>query len=153
MLLGFCPHEVPVCNWNMAEMVRTAHSKRGPGIILWGGTSVIPGPPFGVSLAISTFSPSVHSPQMVWECVCVYVEWTWSTHYVGISTYQFVPYYASAMHKHTHPQTICGQWTNGAKSGYCHLFCGGYVKLWLIECVSPVWSVLQGYRQVWVGTG
>ena len=23
-------------------------------------------------------------------------------HYVGISTYQFIPYYASAIHKHTH---------------------------------------------------
>ena len=23
-------------------------------------------------------------------------------HYIGISTYQFIPYYASAIHKHTH---------------------------------------------------
>ena len=29
-------------------------------------------------------------------------------HYIGISTYQFIPYYASAIPKHTyiHPQTI-----------------------------------------------
>ena len=57
----------------------------------------------------------VRSPQMVWECVCVCVgacacvrvcgwtEWTWSMHYVGISTYQFIPHYASAIQcKHTH---------------------------------------------------
>ena len=51
---------------------------------------------------------------MVWECVlvwerereseCVWTEWTWSMHYIGISTYQFILYYASAIHKHTHPQ-------------------------------------------------
>ena len=70
-------------------------------------------------------APSVHGPQMVWECVCVCVcvyvwtEWTWSTQYIGISTYQFIPYYASAIHAHTHPQTIWGQRTDGAKSGYC----------------------------------
>ena len=27
-------------------------------------------------------------------------------HYVGISTYQFVPYYASAVHKHTHTRNL-----------------------------------------------
>ena len=37
-------------------------------------------------------------------CVCVHVwtEWTWSMHYIGISTYQFIPYYASAIHKPMH---------------------------------------------------
>ena len=27
-------------------------------------------------------------------------------HYVGISTYQFIPYYASAIHKHTHTRIL-----------------------------------------------
>jgi len=30
------------------------------------------------------------------------MEWTWSMHYIGLSTYHFIPYYAIAMHKHTH---------------------------------------------------
>ena len=58
-------------------------------------------------------SVSVCSPQMEWlwvwdwECVCACVctEWTSSMHYVGTSTYlfyQFILYYASAIHKHTH---------------------------------------------------
>ena len=39
-------------------------------------------------------------------CVRVCVEWTWSVHYVGISTYQFIPYYAIAIHKHTHTRIL-----------------------------------------------
>ena len=39
-------------------------------------------------------------------CVCVWTEWTWSMHYAGISTYQFIPYYASAIHKHTHTRIL-----------------------------------------------
>ena len=35
-------------------------------------------------------------------CVCVWTEWSWSMHYIGISTYQFIPYCASAIHKHMH---------------------------------------------------
>ena len=35
-------------------------------------------------------------------CVCVWMEWTWSMQYVGIYTYQFIPYYASAVRKHMH---------------------------------------------------
>ena len=27
-------------------------------------------------------------------------------HYAGISTYQFIPYYASAIHKHTHTHIL-----------------------------------------------
>ena len=27
-------------------------------------------------------------------------------HYAGISTYQFIPYYASAIHKHTHTRIL-----------------------------------------------
>ena len=34
--------------------------------------------------------------------VGVGMEWTWSKHYIGISTYQFIPCYASAIHKHAH---------------------------------------------------
>ena len=52
-------------------------------------------------------------------CVCVCTEWTWNMHYLGISTYQFIPYYASATSTCTHPQTIWGWQTNGAKSEYC----------------------------------
>ena len=66
-------------------------------------------------------------PWIVWNCVyvcaCVWMEWNWSTHYVGISTYQFILYYTSATytqaHAHMHPQTIWRQQTDGAKSGYC----------------------------------
>ena len=40
-------------------------------------------------------------------CVCVCVDgMNLSMHYVGISMYQFILYYASAIHKHMHPQTI-----------------------------------------------
>ena len=51
---------------------------------------------------------SVRGPQVVWKCVCVCVrmEWTWSMHYVGTSTYQFIPYYASAIHKPTHTHIL-----------------------------------------------
>ena len=35
-------------------------------------------------------------------CACVCMDWTWSMHYAGISTYQFIPYYVSAIHRHTH---------------------------------------------------
>ena len=52
-----------------------------------------------------TFSP-ISSQSSNGVCVCVHVcvcaEWTWSMHYIGISTYQFIPYYASVIHKHTH---------------------------------------------------
>ena len=54
---------------------------------------------------MSTFSPVSSWPSNGFRmcvCVCVWTEWTWSMHYVGISTYQFIPYYASAIHKHTH---------------------------------------------------
>ena len=55
---------------------------------------------------MSTFSPvgwpSNGMRMSVCVCVCVWTEWTWSMHYVGISTYQFIPYYASAIRKHTH---------------------------------------------------
>ena len=70
---------------------------------------------------LSTFRQSVP----VWQrecvcvcvcvCMCVWTEWTWSMHNVGISTYQFILYYASAVytaHALTHPQTIWGQQTS-----------------------------------------
>ena len=54
-------------------------------------------------------APSVCGPQMVCVCVCmclcvcvcmcVWTEWTWSMYYAGIFTYQFIPYYASAIHR------------------------------------------------------
>ena len=34
-------------------------------------------------------------------CMCVWTEWTWSMHYFGISTDQFIPCYASVIHTHT----------------------------------------------------
>ena len=59
-------------------------------------------------------APSVRCPQMVWECVCVWMEWTWSMHYVGRSTYQFIPYYASATSTRTHASSnhlrIANRW-------------------------------------------
>ena len=53
--------------------------------------------------AMSTFSPvgSLSSNGMR-ICVYVWTEWTWSMQYVGISTYQFITYYASVIHMHTH---------------------------------------------------
>ena len=51
-------------------------------------------------------APLVHGRQMVWECVCVCAcvgtERTWSMHYISISTYQFILYYARTIHKHMH---------------------------------------------------
>ena len=38
----------------------------------------------------------------VCESVCVWTEWTWSIQYIGISTYQFILYHASAIYKHMH---------------------------------------------------
>ena len=153
---------------------------------------------------------SVHGLQMVWECVCVFkffggmvcvwMEWTWSIRYVGISTsvhsvpchyytqvgwcacgwnelevcgmlaypHQFIPYHATTIHKpfipyhattihkssfrtmpllyasqhtHTHPQTIWGQRTNGAKSGYCHLRMSAWKMFCLEQHVHWVKSV------------
>ena len=87
----------------------------------------------GDSMAKSTFSPvSSLSSDGINVCVCVCMEWTWSVHYIGISTYQFILYYASVYtHMHaciwvqtharicTHFHIIWGQQTNGAKSGHC----------------------------------
>ena len=43
-------------------------------------------------------------------------------HYVGISTYQPIPYNASATHKHTHTHASSNHLrtaNDGAQSGYC----------------------------------
>ena len=63
---------------------------------------------------MSTFSPvGLQSSNGISVCVCVcvcawrvYMEWTWSVHYIGISTYQFIPYYAIAVHKHSHTRIL-----------------------------------------------
>ena len=76
---------------------------------------------------MSSFSPiSLQSSSGMRMCVricaCVWVEWTWMMHYVGILVYQFIPYYASVYtqaHTQSPPHTIWGQWTDRAKSGYC----------------------------------
>ena len=90
--------------------------------------------------AMSTFSPvGSRSSNGMRMCVCVCTEWTWSMHYAGISTaYQFIPYYVNAIlytqaHAHTHPQTIWGQQTDGANSGYCQR---GF--LYPVSTVKPV---------------
>ena len=76
-------------------------------------------------LAMSTFSPAnSRSSNGMIMCVCVCARARacvdgMTTQYVGISSHQFIPYCASAIHKHTHPQTIWGQRTDGAKSGHC----------------------------------
>ena len=44
--------------------------------------------------------------QQMCVCVCVRIERTWSMHNVSISTYQFIPYYASATRKHTHTRIL-----------------------------------------------
>ena len=63
----------------------------------------------GAERAMSTFSPvgswSSNGMRMC-VCVCVWTEWTWNLHYFGISTYQFIPFYASAIHKHTHTRIL-----------------------------------------------
>ena len=50
----------------------------------------------------------VHVCVCVRACVraCVWIEQVRSMHYVGISTYQLISYYASAIHKHTHTRTL-----------------------------------------------
>ena len=104
---------------------------------------------------------SVGGPQMVWVFVCVCVDrmnLKYALHsyiYIYISTYQFIPYYASVythlhtnthLHTHLHAHThilkpFWGQWTDGAKSEYiafisfdvdilqkiCVCVCGGVV--------------------------
>ena len=99
--------------------------------------------PFFLTFTITWQCPllalSVHSLQMVWECVCVHIyvcmctEWTWSMQYISISTYMSVhcvicqcyvhkqyisiSTYMSVhsvicqcyVHKHMHPQTTWGQ--------------------------------------------
>ena len=47
-------------------------------------------------------------------------------HYVGISTYQFIPYYASAIHKHTHTRILKpfeDSEQTGPKVHRAHFFC------------------------------
>ena len=66
-------------------------------------------------------APSVHGPQMVWECVCVCMracvrnelEVCTTLAYPHISSFRTMPSTG------THPQTIWGQQTDGAKRGYC----------------------------------
>ena len=58
----------------------------------------------GEFLAMFTFSP-ICSRSSKW-CVCVWTEWTWSMYYTGIFTYQFIPYYASAIRKHMHTHIL-----------------------------------------------
>ena len=54
-------------------------------------------------LAISTFSPiGSWSSNGMRVCVCM----DRSMHYVGISTYQFISYYASAIHKHMYTRIL-----------------------------------------------
>ena len=65
-----------------------------------------------IKWTMSTFSPislwSSNGMRMcVSQCVCVYgMNLTYIIHYAGISTYHLILCYASAIHKHTHPQTI-----------------------------------------------
>ena len=63
-----------------------------------------------ISWAMSTFSFSpVKWYENVYVCVCVCTELKYALRW---HTYQFIPYYASALltqaHAHTHPQTIHG---------------------------------------------
>ena len=84
-------------------------------------------------LAMSTFSRPIGSQSsnglMVWEsaCVraCVHVHGMNLMHYVGITTYQSIKYYASTIQKHTRilKPFQWGQRTDGAKSGYCRFCC------------------------------
>ena len=101
-------------------------------------------------------APSVRGPQMVWECVCVCVcvwtEWTWHMHYAGISTHQFTPHYATqATHAHAHPQTIWGQQTNRAKSGYGHIILGCVLFISIYTCVCPPVFTCKRKLCVWYG--
>ena len=67
-------------------------------------------------LGVLAMSSLVHCPQMIWECVSVCgrneLEACATLAYPHVSVH-FV---------HMHPQTIWGQWTDGAKSGYCRIF-------------------------------
>ena len=59
-------------------------------------------PPDLAFLAVSTFSPiSSLSSNGMRMCVCV-DGMNLSTHCAGISTYQFIPYCANAIHSHMH---------------------------------------------------
>ena len=75
--------------------------------------------------AVSTFSPiSLWSRNGMCVCVCVCVcvmnlkyALNWHINIIFISSFRTVP--VPQAHAHMHPQTIWGQWTDGAKSGYC----------------------------------
>ena len=85
-------------------------------------------------------------------CVCVWYGKTWSVHYVGMSTCQFIPYYARArMHTCMLSHTIWGLWTDGAKSGYGILTLGALVLPVTVE-VTPAWSLVTSPSfTAWLG--
>ena len=73
-----------------------------------------------IFLAMSTFSPvGSRSSNGMRMCVCGWNELEICTTlaYPHISSFCTMP--VPQAHTHTHPQTIWGQWTDGAKSGYC----------------------------------
>ena len=79
----------------------------------------------------SLLAPSVCYPQMVWGCMCVciayvWMEWTWSMHYVGISTYQFILYYANVVHTwkfipSTHTRMQAGTYARTHEHTHTHI--------------------------------
>ena len=112
-----------------------------------------------------TFALLVHGPHVVWECVCVYVcmcvcayvcvcvwtEWSWSMHCVGISTNQFILYYASVdmrtyactcahMHACTH---ACMRTRTQILQPHCHLTACLTLMLPPVKCACRVmvWSL------------
>ena len=56
-------------------------------------------------------------------CACARTEWTWNVHNIGISTYQFIQYNASAINKHTY---TCNQ----QHSVPCHASSGSCGSQW-----------------------
>ena len=86
-------------------MVFPSPSKGHVQVVVSDGDMPVP-PPDLAFLAVSTFSPigSLSSNGMR-MCVCV-DGMNLSTHSVGISTYQFIPYYANAVHLHMHTRIL-----------------------------------------------
>ena len=78
----------------------------------------------GITTAMSTFSAVGFAVLRWWDSVCVCVSGMnlkyalrWHIH---ISVHSVLCQCCTQAHPHIHPQTISGQWTNRAKSGYCH---------------------------------
>ena len=84
--------------------------------------------------AMSTFSPiGSRSSDGVRMYMCVWnkLEVCATLAFIRIWVHSLLCPCIHKTHTHMHPQTIWGQWTDGAKSGYCLAWwCGSWSRCW-----------------------